>query len=66
MGSELCLELMAVYAVTVIFGIVALTLLLIAGYEHYEERAERYAEHLPTFSAAVLVLMGFGFLFGVF
>lgn len=57
---------MTIYAVTVIFGIVTLTLLLIAGFEHYEERAESYAEHLPTFSAVVLVLMGLGFVFGVF
>ncbi|WP_227375121.1 hypothetical protein [Haladaptatus halobius] len=61
-----CLELMFVYALTVIVGIVGLTLLLIAGYERYEERAERYAEHLPLFSAAVLVLMGVGFVVGLF
>ena len=66
MGSDRCLELMAIYAVTVIFGIVALTLALIAGYEHYEERVERYAHHLPTFSAVVLVAMGVGFLLEIF
>ncbi|RBI63009.1 hypothetical protein DMJ13_00160 [halophilic archaeon] len=65
-GSQYCLELMTVYALTVIFGIVGLTLLLIAGYERYEERAERYAEYLPAFSAAVLILMGLGFVTGLF
>lgn len=65
-GSNYCLELMSVYAITVIFGIVGLTLLLIAGYTHYEERVERYTEYLPTFSAAVLILMGVGFIVGVF
>ncbi len=63
-GSNYCLELMG-DAITVIFGIVGLTLLLIAGYTHYEERAERYAEYLPTFSAAVLIIMGVGFIVGV-
>ena len=65
-GSEYCLSLMTVYALTVIVGIVALTLLLIAGYEHYEERVERYTDYLPAFSAAVLILMGLGFISGLF
>jgi nickel/cobalt exporter len=65
-GSTYCLELMTAYALTVIVGIVALTLLLIAGFEHYEERAEAYAEYLPAFSAAVLTVMGLGFILGVF
>ncbi|WP_440006722.1 hypothetical protein [Halomicrococcus sp. SG-WS-1] len=65
-GSQYCLELMTIYALTVIFGIVGLTLLLIAGYERYEERAERYADYLPAFSAAVLILMGLGFVTGLF
>lgn len=47
-------------------GIVGLTLLLIAGYRHYEERVERYAPYLPLFSAAVLVTMGVGFVLGLF
>ena len=51
---------------TVIFGLVGLTLLLIAGCERYEECAERYAEYLPAFSAAVLILMGLGFVMGPF
>jgi hypothetical protein len=65
-GSEYCLSLMTVYALTVIAGIVTLTLLLIAGYERYEERVERYTDYLPAFSAAVLILMGLGFILGLF
>lgn len=65
-GSEHCLSLMVVYALTVVAGIVALTLLLTAGYERYEARVERYTEYLPAFSAAVLLVMGLGFVFGLF
>ena len=65
-GSTYCLELMAVYAVAVILAIVALTLLLIAGYERYESRVERYTAYLPLFSAAVLAIMGLGFVSGIF
>lgn len=64
-GSVYCLELMAAYALTVILGIVGLTMLLIAGYEHSEERVERYTPYLPAFSAAVLGVMGIGFVLGV-
>jgi len=64
-GSSLCLELMTAYALAVVVGIVALTLLLVAGYERYEERVERLAEHFPTVSAVVLIVMGLGFLAGV-
>jgi small-conductance mechanosensitive channel len=64
-GSTYCLELMLAYAVTVIVGIVGLTLLLIAGYETYEERVEEYAPYLPLFSASVLVVMGLGFITGL-
>ncbi|MFB6138040.1 MAG: hypothetical protein ABEJ42_06840 [Halobacteriaceae archaeon] len=65
-GSTHCLELMSAYALTVIAGIVAITLLLVAGYAHYEARVERYTPHLPAFSAAVLVAMGIGFITGLF
>jgi len=65
-GSEYCLSLMTAYALTVIAGIVSLTLLLIGGYERYEERVERYTDYLPLFSAAVLVVMGVGFVAGLF
>ncbi len=64
-GSDYCLELMLAYALAVIVGLVGLTLLLVAGYTHYEDRAERYAEYLPVFSAAVLILMGVGFALGL-
>jgi len=65
-GSNYCLELMSAYAITVIIGIVGLTMLLIAGYEHYEEKVEQYTPYLPTFSAAVLIIMGVGFITGLF
>jgi nickel/cobalt exporter len=65
-GSNYCLELMSAYALTVIVGIVGLTMLLIAGYHRYEERVERYTPYLPAVSAAVLVIMGLGFIAGVF
>lgn len=57
---------MSAYAITVIVGIVSLTMLLIAGYQHSEERVEKYTPYLPIFSAVVLVIMGIGFIIGVF
>jgi nickel/cobalt exporter len=65
-GSPYCLELMSAYAVTVILGIVTLTLLLVAGYQRYEEKVERYTPYLPAFSAAVLIIIGIGFITGLF
>ena len=65
-GSVYCLELMVAYTLTVILGIVGLTMLLIAGYQHSEERVERYTPYLPAFSAVVLCIMGAGFIIGVF
>ncbi|WP_135302957.1 hypothetical protein [Haloarcula amylovorans] len=65
-GSTHCLELMSAYAFTVIVGIVGLTLLLLAGYEHFEETVESYTGYLPVFSAVVLVSMGVGFVVGLF
>ncbi|MFT4921778.1 MAG: nickel/cobalt exporter [Haloarculaceae archaeon] len=65
-GSSYCLELMSAYALTVIGGIVGLTMLLIAGYEHYEETVEQYTPYLPAFSATVLIVMGVGFITSVF
>ncbi|WP_232686003.1 hypothetical protein [Halobacterium zhouii] len=64
-GSTACLELMTAYALAVVVGIVALTLLLVAGYERYEDRVSSLAEHFPTISAVVLVAMGLGFIAGV-
>ncbi|PGF14076.1 hypothetical protein CP556_23770 [Natrinema sp. CBA1119] len=65
-SSTYCLELMTAYALTVIIGIVGLTMLLIAGYQEYEKTVEKYTPYLPLFSATVLVVMGFGFIAGVF
>jgi nickel/cobalt exporter len=65
-GSTRCLSLMTTYALTVVVGIVALTLLLVAGYERSRERVERFVPYLPAFSAAVLVVMGVGFVLGLF
>ena len=65
-GSTHCLELMSAYAITVVVGIVGLTMLLVAGYQHYEETVERYTPYLPVFSAAVLVVVGVGFIVGLF
>ncbi len=64
-GSNYCLELMTAYALTVIVAIVGLTLALIAGYQRYEERVSRITPYLPTISAAVLVVMGLGFIAGL-
>jgi len=65
-GSNYCLELMLAYALTVIVGIVGLTLLLIAGYQEFESEVEKYTPYLPVFSAVVLVVMGLGFITGLF
>ncbi|MFW6448127.1 MAG: hypothetical protein ACOC0X_01150 [Halobacteriota archaeon] len=65
-GSVHCLELMLLYALAVIVSLVGVTLVLVAGYERFEDRLERHAEHLPTVTAAILVLMGVGFILGVF
>ncbi len=64
-GSDACLRLMSVYALTVLLGIVGLTMLLVAGYQHFEERVDRYTPYLPVVSAVVLVGMGLGFIAGV-
>ncbi|ERH06797.1 MAG: ABC-type uncharacterized transport system, permease component [Halonotius sp. J07HN4] len=65
-GSNYCLSLMSAYAITVICGIVGLTMLLIAGYHHHEETVSQYTPYLPVVSAAVLTIMGLGFIAGVF
>jgi nickel/cobalt exporter len=65
-GSTYCLELMTAYALTVVVGIVGLTMLLIAGYQECEETVEKYTPYLPLFSATVLVVMGLGFVAGIF
>ena len=65
-GSTHCLELMSAYAITVIVGIVGLTMSLIAGYQHHEAKVEQYTPYLPALSAAVLTIMGIGFITGLF
>lgn len=57
---------MTAYTLTVIIGIVGLTMLLIAGYQEYEETVEKYTPYLPLFLATVLIVMGPGFIAGVF
>mgnify|MGYP006290557857 CR=1 FL=1 len=64
-GSDYCLELMLAYALAVVLAIVALTLLLIAGYQRWRHRLEHWAPHLPKLSGAILILMGAGFIAGV-
>jgi len=63
-GSDLCLELMLTYALTVILAIAALTLLLIAGYQRWRHRLEHWAPHLPKVTAAILITLGLGFIAG--
>ena len=65
-GTAYCLELMLVYSLAVIVAILVPTLLLIAGYERNRERIERFTPHLPTITAAVLIVVGLGFVVGVF
>jgi putative Mn2+ efflux pump MntP len=57
---------MSASAFTVIFGLVSFTMLLMAGYHNDEERAERYTPYLPAFSGAVLIVIGVGFITGLF
>ncbi len=65
-GSDHCLSLMLSYALAVIIGLVALTLLLIAGMERFRHRLEHAQRRLTLLSAAILAAMGIGFLAGVF
>lgn len=65
-GSTYCIELMLLYSVAVLISLVGVTLLLVAGYDRYEDRLEAYTDYLPTFTAAILVVMGIGFILGLF
>lgn len=65
-GTVYCLELMLVYSLAVIIAILIPTLLLIAGYERYQESVERYTPYLPLLSATVLIGMGAAFILGIF
>ena len=49
-----------------IASLVGVPLLLVAGCERYEDNLERYTEYLPTVTATILVVMGVGFIAGVF
>lgn len=64
-GSTACLELMTVYALSVLGAVVTMTLLLVAGFERYESRLEAHEDTISNVTAAVLVLMGLGFVVGV-
>ena len=65
-GTAFCLELMLLYSLAVIAAILAPTLLLIAGYEHHQEKIEQYTPYLPTLTAVVLVGVGLAFIVGIF
>ncbi len=65
-GSVLCLELMMAYAVTVIAGIVGMTLLLVAGFHYFEKRVHWMKPYFPHISATILIVMGVGFVTGYF
>lgn len=65
-GTTHCLELMLVYAGAVVVSLVAVTVLLVAGFERYEDRLEQYAPYLPAVTASILILMGIGFILGIF
>jgi ABC-type nickel/cobalt efflux system permease component RcnA len=64
-GSSLCLELMTIYALTVVAVITLATLVLVAGYEAFRDRVERLSRHFSTLSAVVLWVLGVGFALGV-
>ena len=63
-GSDFCLELMLLYAITVIAAIVGLTLALIAGYDRWRHRLEQFAPYLPRVSGGILIAMGLAFIAG--
>jgi len=65
MGSPLCLALMLAYAVAVLVALVGLTMVLLVGYERYEDRMEGLSVYFPTIFAAILALLGVGFMLGL-
>lgn len=65
-GTAYCLEIMLVYALAVIGALIGLTLLLLYGMQHLSHRLEHAQRQLTLLSAAILGLMGIGFLAGVF
>ena len=65
-GSNYCVELMLAYALAVVLALVVLTLLLIAGLERFSHKLQHAEHRLQLLSAAILALMGAGFLVGWF
>ena len=65
-GSAHCLSLMLTYAMAVIVGLIGLTLMLVAGMERFGHRLEHAQRTLTFISAAILTVMGVGFLAGWF
>lgn len=65
-GTEHCLSLMLIYAGAVVVGLIGLTLLSIAGLEHFGHRLEHAQRQLTLLSAVILAAMGIGFLAGIF
>ncbi|WP_423822744.1 hypothetical protein V5738_02055 [Salinisphaera sp. SPP-AMP-43] len=64
-GATRCLTLMLTYAVAVIGALVVLTLLLIVGLSRLSHRIAHAEQRLTLLSAAILALMGMGFIVGV-
>ncbi|MDS0301205.1 hypothetical protein NDI76_20945 [Halogeometricum sp. S1BR25-6] len=56
-GLACCLDLILLYSLAVITSLVGVTLVLVAGYQRYEDRLEDYAEYLPGFTATILIVM---------
>ncbi|MFQ3294063.1 MAG: hypothetical protein ACI8VE_001132 [Natrialbaceae archaeon] len=65
-GSTYCLELMLLYLLAVITSLVCVSLVLVTGYQRYENRLEDYAEYLPAFTSTILIVMGVGFILEIF
>lgn len=65
LGSDLCLELMLVYALAVLSSLVFITMVLIGGYYRYEDKVEKYSKYFPLISAIVLITMGIAFIIGI-
>jgi cytochrome c biogenesis protein CcdA len=65
-GSTYCLELMLLYSLAVITSLVCVSLVLVTGYQRYENRLEDYAEYLPAFTSTILIVMGVGFILEIF
>ena len=58
--------LMAVYAVAVLLGLVAVTLLGIAAFLLIQKRVQAVLHYMPRVSALALIAMGIAFLVGLY